>query len=712
MDLFAGAGGLSLGLSEAGIEPVVAVEADESAASTYLIHSPQTRMLCTDIVDIDFKMFIGEVDVVSGGPPCQPFSSGGLRASNSDLRDMVPWFVEAIEIIAPPVVLMENVPGLTVGNRRPYFEKVLAHLRKLGYYVSWEVLNAAAYGVPQLRHRLFVIAMKHKPFVFPKQTHGENTPRSYVNVNDVLPSYQIGEPNLSQVFYAKKPQLRPNPHHGLLFNGGGRPIDRTRPAPTILASAGGNKTHFFDELNVVPEYHEYLLRGGTPKTGALPGARRLTVLESSIIQTFPRDLIFQGTRSSQYQQVGNAVPPLLSQILGRAIQEQLWERGEVTYHILGLDRGALHQIPLFDEEGAFMSNIQRNEAIERAVEHALKRVDAFIAGAEVTPLMPQYRRAIEDLIGSRSASVVTCTLLLMFYRLEEPSWDLRSVPRGLRGRFGDKGLCENLTKRSITLHNNIIAFGENLGIKGGAGTFDFTRDKRFKNFWGVLEDVSSEDQQSIADYLAYKFAESRKVTEPLPPVPNDLLTFARAKKLFHELLALQTEGHVQQLLVTALLETFRIKQSITVRTHHPHAPDKFDNRAGDIEEFVKDKLYRAYEVTMRDDWQNRISGFVAKMQRFKLDKYIIIASNINNTEWSQPAHLAFSLEDYGQDIAVIDIRDVINFFTAELSATELRSVVNRTYDLLANPNYSGRHDFLELYRIAVGEWLDSSSRSP
>src|SRR5690606_16446866 len=118
--------------------------------------------------------------------------------------------------------------------------------------------------------------------------------------------------------YAKNPDLRPNPYHGQLFNGGGRAINLEAPAPTILASAGGNKTHFIDIGKRVPPYHRHLMRGGKPRTGELPEARRLTVLECAALQTFPEGMKFVGPRSSQYAQVGNAVPPRLAAILGGA----------------------------------------------------------------------------------------------------------------------------------------------------------------------------------------------------------------------------------------------------------------------------------------------------------------------------------------------------------------------------------------------------------
>jgi DNA (cytosine-5)-methyltransferase 1 len=323
IDLFAGAGGLTLGLKEAGIRTVCAVEIDAYRVATFARHTPQASILAGDIRQMAFSSYKGKIGLVYGGPPCQPFSSGGLRRADADLRDMVPCFVKTVREVAPSAFLMENVPGLVAGDRFVYLGRVIRELEELGFRVAWKVINAADFGVPQKRRRLFVVGLRGRRFVFPTETHGPGRERPHVTVQDVLPADQIGEPNPSKVFYAKAPDLRPSPYDGHMFNGGGRPIDRTQPCHTILASAGGNKTHFFDDQGLVPEYHRHLVRGGAPRRGALPGARRLTVLESAVIQTFPSDMVFSGPRSAQYHQVGDAVPPLLAAVLGKALVKQL-----------------------------------------------------------------------------------------------------------------------------------------------------------------------------------------------------------------------------------------------------------------------------------------------------------------------------------------------------------------------------------------------------
>ncbi|HZG41834.1 MAG TPA: DNA cytosine methyltransferase [Longimicrobium sp.] len=323
IDLFAGAGGLSLGLHEAGFEVQAAVEIDTDACQTFASSFPLANVIDRTLEGFSLRKFEG-VDLVAGGPPCQPFSSGGKRLAARDGRNMIPEFVRVVADVRPRAFLMENVFGLSTGSRREYLESIINQLAGLGYTVTSKVVNAAAYGIPQKRRRVFLVGLKRGRFEFPPETHGPGTPSPYVGVSRYLDLQQVlGEPNPSKIVYAKKPDLRPSPFDGQLFNGGGRPIDPTAPCHTILASAGGNKTHLVDTLGIVPAYHSELLRGGQPRSGEVPGARRLTVAESAIIQTFPAGMAFTGSRSSQYTQIGNAVPPKLAAVVGSALARQL-----------------------------------------------------------------------------------------------------------------------------------------------------------------------------------------------------------------------------------------------------------------------------------------------------------------------------------------------------------------------------------------------------
>lgn len=324
LDLFSGPGGLSLGMKAAGVEPIVSVEKNKDAVATYAAHTGGAEHFCSDIRKIPFDRYRSRVDLVYGGPPCQPFSTGGLRQGTADARNMFPEFIRALEEAKPAAFLAENVPGLATANRVQYLGELIHAFERVGYNVAWQVVSAADYGVPQKRRRLIIVGMKKGEFWFPKPTHGPQADQPHVASNTVVNKAQaLGKPPECPVIYAKYPDPRRSPYAGHVYNGGGRPIDLEGPCHTILASAGGYKTHWVDTLDVAPDYTAHLLEGGEAREGPVPGARRLTLEESALLQTFPAGMWFSGSRSSQYTQIGDAVPPLLGEVLGRALRMQL-----------------------------------------------------------------------------------------------------------------------------------------------------------------------------------------------------------------------------------------------------------------------------------------------------------------------------------------------------------------------------------------------------
>lgn len=356
------------------------------------------------------------------------------------------------------------------------------------------------------------------------------------------------------------------------------------------------------------------------------------------------------------------------------------------------------------------SRVSRNEKVEKTVETVLSVIDDYLKSSIKAPLPPaSQRRAIDEMLISERGSVRLASLFLLFYWCLVPDWNKRDIPVGIRGKYGDKRLSEELKKRNITLHDNITAFGENLGWKGNVRAFDLANDRRFSAI-AALGNLSAKEVETVAHYLAKRFAESQVILNPLPDVGDDILTFARARALLSQLVGIRSEGHVQQFLVAALLEAHREPHGYEVRTHHPHASDKYDATAGDIEEFYDGHLRRAYEVTVRPDWKNRISNFKDKMDQFQLSKYVIIASDIScDPEWGEPAEMLTKLEPYGRDIAVVDIMEFMNVFAAELSAKELRSAVNRTYEFLKSEKLCGRPEIIKKYSDVVSDWLDAWS---
>jgi DNA (cytosine-5)-methyltransferase 1 len=319
LDIFAGAGGLSIGLEEAGFDIVAGAEWDADACETFAKAHPAADVLEGDVNAMSFTKWRDAVDVVVGGPPCQPWSTGGKRLGAEDARDGWPSFVRTLREVRPRAFVAENVAGFAAGARRSQFDSLVEDLKDLGYVVTADVVNAADYGVPQKRRRLVIVGVRGTPFEFPSPRFGPTMENPWLTAGDVLRPEPLGAGNPSIVTYARCPDLRPGAYDGHVFNGGGRPIDLARPAPTLLASMGGNKTPWIDTLNVVPGYHAHLLAGGAARTGRVPGARRITVEEAALLQTFPVGMHFAGTRSSCYRQIGNAVPPQLAREVGQRL---------------------------------------------------------------------------------------------------------------------------------------------------------------------------------------------------------------------------------------------------------------------------------------------------------------------------------------------------------------------------------------------------------
>lgn len=323
LDLFAGAGGLSIGLEAAGFAIVAGAELDRDACETFGKAHPAAEVLPGDVGQIPFKPWQGVIDCVVGGPPCQPWSIGGKQLGANDPRDGWPLFIKALNVIKPRAFIAENVAGLDTGTRKPYFQALIKNLEDLQFNVTYKVLNAADYGVPQNRLRLVIVGLREGRFEFPSPRYGGPGQKPRRTAGSVIQADPTGIPNPSIVTYARQPDLRPNPYDGHVYNGGGRPIDLNKPAPTLLASMGGNKTPWVDTLGIVPEYHKHLLSGGEPRVGQVPGARRITAEEAALLQTFPTGMHFAGRRSSCYRQIGNAVPPLLAREIGTEVLQHL-----------------------------------------------------------------------------------------------------------------------------------------------------------------------------------------------------------------------------------------------------------------------------------------------------------------------------------------------------------------------------------------------------
>lgn len=353
----------------------------------------------------------------------------------------------------------------------------------------------------------------------------------------------------------------------------------------------------------------------------------------------------------------------------------------------------------------------RNVKVEEAVGLILSHLDTLSSGGNLgEPASSEARTLFDDHTASQGGSVRLACVFLTAYAVAEPSWDFQSVPTGIRGKYGDKRLAGELTARHVTFHNSITAFGENLGWKGNVRVFNLSSDPRFAPYLSALQRLDREQKTRLLGHAVWRLHSSIVLPQALPPLPENYLSYAKSLHLCEQLLGIHSEGHIQQFLVAAFLEIHRNRIGNRITTHHPHAADTFDRTLGDIEEFRDGEIVAAYEVTVRDDWKNRLADFGHKAEAGNLPKYIIFASNVRSDAELHPAqrlldfvgHLTF-------DLAVVDLSDFFAVFCAELTRAEIGQAFNRAYQLLSEPRLSGREGFLQLFRGVTNTWLDAQA---
>lgn len=350
VSLYAGCGGMDIGFVQAGFVPVWVNDIDSAAMET---HKAVFKQLADELAHLEGtspETFTGSIDspsvclpdpgsaeVVIGGPPCQGFSVAGQMRPDDPRSRHVHRFMDVVEHVRPRMFVMENVKALYQSSRWAGVREALAdRAMRLGYNAEFFLANASHYEVPQARERMFLIGIQNDEPSFPDPVSKglEPTVRDALGT---LPAY--GEPGndslcRAKITFARNPVMRRSPWAGMMFNGAGRPLDLERPALTLPASMGGNKTPIIDQESLetgaepwVIGYHERLWDGGPPLTRVPKRLRRLTVQEAAAIQTFPLGMDWHGQQSSQFRQIGNAVPPRLAFHLAREMKSRLREAG-------------------------------------------------------------------------------------------------------------------------------------------------------------------------------------------------------------------------------------------------------------------------------------------------------------------------------------------------------------------------------------------------
>jgi DNA (cytosine-5)-methyltransferase 1 len=383
IELFAGAGGLGMGLHAAGFAPVSVVEWDRYCCDTIrdnrdrrVSHVAAWPVIEGNVRDVRFAEYEDQVDLISGGPPCQPFSLGGKHRAQADGRDMFPEAIRAVREARPRAFIFENVKGLTRATFRNYFEYIklqmehpelearpdedwMEHLGRLErhhttghrpglhYRVVARVVNAANYGVPQRRERVIFVGFRDDlelEWSFPEETHSQDAllweqqaGGAYWERHAVPRSKQMLAPRMIDRAgrIAERPTTRPwltvrdalsdlpDPEHDP--DAAGQWLNhRFQPGARSYAGHTGSP---LDEpaktlkagVHGVPGGENMLLRpDGT--------VRYFTVRESARLQTFPDDYRFHGSWTETMRQLGNAVPVRLAEIIGKDVARQLVAR--------------------------------------------------------------------------------------------------------------------------------------------------------------------------------------------------------------------------------------------------------------------------------------------------------------------------------------------------------------------------------------------------
>ena len=348
ISLFSGAGGIDYGLEAAGFDTAVALEWDHDCCETLRANRPKWAVIERSIFDVPTdeilsvgKLKRGEVDLLVGGPPCQPFSKGGYWSRGDSLRlddpraHTLSAYMKVVEETLPRAFLLENVEGLAFAGKDEGLRllqdqiKAINKRTKSNYDASIEVVSAAEFGVPQMRERVIMIASRDgTKFKFPEPTHRlSDADAKTPLVDSSLPTFRTAWDALQDVgpdasesldVRGKWADLLPSIPEGMnyLFH-----TDRGKGLPLF----GWRRRYWSFLLKLAKNRPSWTIQAQPgPNIGPFHwDNRRLSMRELCRLQTFPDDVKILGGRTSQQKQLGNAVPSLLAEVLGRAIREQL-----------------------------------------------------------------------------------------------------------------------------------------------------------------------------------------------------------------------------------------------------------------------------------------------------------------------------------------------------------------------------------------------------
>ena len=376
LELFAGAGGLAIGLHKAGFRPLALVERDKDSCETLRYNTVGNSAVMkdwpiqeADVTKFDFRPYVERTDLISGGPPCQPFSIGGKHQGSADNRDMFPETVRVVRHLRPRAFIFENVRGLLRPSFARYFQYIIlqltypdiaarngenweAHVKRLErhhthglyrepyYRVVFRVVNAADYGVPQRRERVVIVGFRNdvqEDWSFPEPTHsaGSLSHSQFVN-GDYWERHRIAKKDrpkaptgferrislfdveLKQPWRTVRDAIGglPDPREPNAF-----PNHRFQPGARVYPGHCGS---LLDEPSKTLKAGDHGVPGGENMIVLANGSvRYFTVRESARLQTFPDAFLFPTSWTESMRQIGNAVPVAMAKVIGESVRRAL-----------------------------------------------------------------------------------------------------------------------------------------------------------------------------------------------------------------------------------------------------------------------------------------------------------------------------------------------------------------------------------------------------